>query len=248
MKEPCSSLSSYPTTGIVMVTFCAFFAASAGIASEFIYKRDLSVSIWLQNCLLYSFAILINLLLLGAGHLHSQAVGSDLGLFDGLDTWMPWLVVLTMGGMGLCVSAVIKHMSNLAKVNRLHVSASPSYMSACLCSAPSLFLSLPVPMTLATMPILTGFWAPQVYTSVLGIFVTVGLSSVFEDFEISLPFLLSASEVICALYLYVLEKDRQADAERSRCPPSMPDGQPGPKGLLWEKIGEGEPIKPHEKA
>jgi len=166
LQEPCSSISNYPVKGILMVMLCALFAASAGIASEFIYKRDRSVTIWLQNCLLYSYAIGINLVLLAAKRLRGAAPAA--GPWSGFGSATPWLVVLTMAGMGLCVSAVIKHMSNLAKV----------------------------------------------YTSALGIFVTALLSAVFEDFELSLPFLLAASEVVCALYLYVAEKDRQDDAPR----------------------------------
>uniref|UniRef100_A0A7S1X351 CMP-sialic acid transporter n=1 Tax=Tetraselmis chuii TaxID=63592 RepID=A0A7S1X351_9CHLO len=158
LHEPCNSLGNYPVKGIALVALSALFAASAGIASEFIYKRDLSVSIWLQNCLLYAYAMGLNSLVL----LAKQMRPSSAPLWEGFEEGMPWAVVLSMAGMGLCVSAVIKHMSNLAKV----------------------------------------------FTSALGIFVTAGLSALFQGFELSLPFLLAAGVVVCALYLYVLEKDR----------------------------------------
>eukprot|EP00873_Tetraselmis_striata_P027572 jgi/Tetstr1/447836/TSEL_003754.t1 len=169
MHEPCSSLSNYPVAGIAMVALSALFAASAGIASEFIYKRDLSVSIWLQNCLLYAYAMALNL---GVLALKQAAPGAG-PLWAGFSQALPWAVVLSMGGMGLCVSAVIKHMSNLAKV----------------------------------------------YTSALGIFVTAGLSAHYQGFELTLPFLLAAGVVVCALYLYVLEKGRADEAAAAPASP-----------------------------
>mmetsp|Transcript_21462 Transcript_21462/g.59610 ORF Transcript_21462/g.59610 Transcript_21462/m.59610 type:complete len:367 (+) Transcript_21462:490-1590(+) len=163
LHMPCSDISNYPVKGILMVSVCALFAAFAGISSEFIYKRDLSTSIWLQNCLLYSYAIILNLLALGAKRLGD---GSGMHLMTGFDTGMPWMVVLTMAGVGVTVSAVIKHMSSLAKV----------------------------------------------FTSAFCIFVTAFFSAMFEDFELSLPFILAATEVVCALYLYMLEQERKAAA------------------------------------
>ena len=103
------------------------------------------------------------------------------------------------------------------------------------------------------------FWGclAQVYTSALCIFVTALLSAVLESFELSLPFVLSACIVFCALYLYVIEQERQAKADEGSSSPKDPFPVPGiqqqqPKGLLWEAataVAEAEPLhKAHEKA
>eukprot|EP00898_Chlorokybus_atmophyticus_P000613 jgi/Chlat1/1552/Chrsp122S01813 len=152
---PCTHLSDYPALGLLLVVVGSTLAAAAGIVSEYLFQKDYAAPIYLQNIQLYLWGCVFNLLVVAV---REPARVWDLAIFRGFDSYA-MVIVLTMALSGLCVSAVVKFMSNVAKV----------YASAC------------------------------------GIFITALLSAALSSFDISLPFLLAAMVVVCALYLYRMQ-------------------------------------------
>ena len=71
----------------------------------------METSIFLQNGQLYFWGVLVNMLALAFREPGRYAAGT----FEGFDKPMVQLIVLTMVLLGLLVSGVIKHMSNIDK-------------------------------------------------------------------------------------------------------------------------------------
>mmetsp|Transcript_69400 Transcript_69400/g.219634 ORF Transcript_69400/g.219634 Transcript_69400/m.219634 type:complete len:436 (+) Transcript_69400:172-1479(+) len=138
LHTSCHHLSDFPILQLLVVCFAAFLAASAGIATEFLFQADFQSSIFIQNAQLYTFGILCNVVVLYTREYDRIVDGR---LLEGLGEHNVVAVTLTMAGMGLCVSAVVKHMSNVAKV---YASATGIFITAFLSAMVSQFeLSLP---------------------------------------------------------------------------------------------------------
>ncbi|KAK3275771.1 hypothetical protein CYMTET_16113, partial [Cymbomonas tetramitiformis] len=89
----------------------ALMAATAGIATEYLFKEEYSTSVHLQNIQLYSWGILTNGIALLLQEGERLATGT---LFIGFDRKVG-LILMTMAAQGLCVAGVVKHMSNVTK-------------------------------------------------------------------------------------------------------------------------------------
>mmetsp|Transcript_22557 Transcript_22557/g.49416 ORF Transcript_22557/g.49416 Transcript_22557/m.49416 type:complete len:408 (-) Transcript_22557:318-1541(-) len=113
----CEHLSDFPLAALCMVLLSALMAATAGTAVEYLFKEEYSTSIHLQNAQLYIWGIFSNLTVLMVQEQESIQRGT---LWDGIDLKVI-MILVTMALQGLCVAAVVKHMSNVAKV----------YASAC---------------------------------------------------------------------------------------------------------------------
>ena len=107
----CSRLADFPVASLAAVMISRAVAAVAGISTEFLFKRRLDTSIYLQNVQLYSFGVLTNLVILGMREPHRYNEGT---FFEGF-TPVVGGVILCAALQGMFVSAVIKHMSSLEK-------------------------------------------------------------------------------------------------------------------------------------
>mmetsp|Transcript_23226 Transcript_23226/g.38833 ORF Transcript_23226/g.38833 Transcript_23226/m.38833 type:complete len:452 (-) Transcript_23226:223-1578(-) len=113
----CDHLSDFPITALFMVLLSALMAATAGTAVEYLFKEEYGTSLHLQNSQLYVWGIVSNAVVLVVQERKAMEVGT---LWDGFDKQVIFILI-TMALQGLCVAAVVKHMSNVAKV----------YASAC---------------------------------------------------------------------------------------------------------------------
>ena len=107
----CSRLADFPIASLAAVMLSRAVAAVAGISTEFLFKRRLDTSIYLQNIQLYSFGVLTNLLILGMREPQRYGEGT---FFEGF-TPVVGGVIICAALQGMFVSAVIKHMSSLEK-------------------------------------------------------------------------------------------------------------------------------------
>ena len=107
----CSRLADFPIASLAAVMLSRAVAAVAGISTEFLFKRRLDTSIYLQNIQLYSFGVLTNLVILGMREPQRYGEGT---FFEGF-TPVVGGVIVCAALQGMFVSAVIKHMSSLEK-------------------------------------------------------------------------------------------------------------------------------------
>ena len=107
----CSRLADFPIASLAAVMLSRAVAAVAGISTEFLFKRRLDTSIYLQNVQLYSFGVLTNLMILAMREPHRYNEGT---CFEGF-TPVVGGVIICAALQGMFVSAVIKHMSSLEK-------------------------------------------------------------------------------------------------------------------------------------
>ena len=107
----CSRLADFPIASLAAVMLSRAVAAVAGISTEFLFKRRLDTSIYLQNVQLYSFGVLTNLMILAMREPHRYNEGT---FFEGF-TPVVGGVIICAALQGMFVSAVIKHMSSLEK-------------------------------------------------------------------------------------------------------------------------------------
>ncbi|XP_076443232.1 putative UDP-sugar transporter protein SLC35A4 isoform X2 [Babylonia areolata] len=104
-------------TGLLAILTYCLISALAGVYTEFILKKDPHTSLHLQNMMLYTFSISLNL----AGWFVSQSRtalaerGTAFQLFEGF-SFYTWLVILTQALNGLGMSVVFKHGSNLVRL------------------------------------------------------------------------------------------------------------------------------------
>ena len=110
-QHSCARPADFPLAAILAVTVSVTVSAVAGIATEHLFKKEMETSIFLQNGQLYFWGVLVNMLALAFCEPGRYAAGT----FEGFDKPMVQLIVLTMVLLGLLVSGVIKHMSNIDK-------------------------------------------------------------------------------------------------------------------------------------
>ena len=110
-RHSCARPADFPLAAILAVTVSVSISAVAGIATEHLFKKEMETSIFLQNGQLYFWGVLVNMLALAFREPGRYAAGT----FEGFDKPMVQLIVLTMVLLGLLVSGVIKHMSNIDK-------------------------------------------------------------------------------------------------------------------------------------
>jgi len=156
----CEHLSDFPMAALCMVLLSATMAATAGTVCEYLFKETYATSIHLQNAQLYVWGCVANtavFLVSDRERIRSNTV------WHGFDAKV-LAILVTLALQGLCVAAVVKHMSNVAKV----------------------------------------------FASAVGLFVAAIMSAVMDSFDITLPFALATVVVVCALYVYHLDKESEA--------------------------------------
>mmetsp|Transcript_38025 Transcript_38025/g.72903 ORF Transcript_38025/g.72903 Transcript_38025/m.72903 type:complete len:378 (-) Transcript_38025:278-1411(-) len=137
----CEHLRDFPLPALLMVLLSALMAATAGTACEFLFKANYSTSIHLQNAQLYMWGVVTNVAVLAVQEQRRMSQGTLWGGFDS----EAFLILMTMATQGLCVAAVVKHMSNVAKV---YASAVGLFVAAIMSALMSDF-NISLPFTLA---------------------------------------------------------------------------------------------------
>lgn len=108
----CELLDSLPFGAICWAVVAATFAALAGVATEYLFKTEYNESILLQNAKLYCFGMIFNVFAMLSESRQTQGGVKTLGILEP----KVLIIVITMAAMGLSISGVVKHLSNLAKV------------------------------------------------------------------------------------------------------------------------------------
>ena len=107
-------------TGVGIVLVYCIFSGVAGVYTEAILKKYKTMSIHVQNFVMYSFGIAIN----GFGSVVFRSLGKDgdaSGFFDGFNKWT-WCVILLSAVTGLVVSFFLKVASNITRLVLIGVS------------------------------------------------------------------------------------------------------------------------------
>ena len=98
--------------GLLMLFCYCFISGLAGVVTEYILKKQMELSLHLQNALLYIFGVVINLFIF------MQQKNYDLSfttLFEGYSIYT-WAIIVTQAFVGICMGAIMKHSSNLARL------------------------------------------------------------------------------------------------------------------------------------
>jgi UDP-galactose transporter len=107
--------SENPILGFVFIMAMTVFSTSASIYTEKYFKKNQEVSIFYQNIILYSYGILVNILVLAVRS------SDDKGIFEGFDK-AGFLVLLVQSTMGVSLSFIFKYLDNIVYVISLVVS------------------------------------------------------------------------------------------------------------------------------
>ncbi|GFO14133.1 CMP-sialic acid transporter [Plakobranchus ocellatus] len=129
------SLSEIHVTWIGLITLCCycFISGFSGVFTEFIFKKDHHLSVYLQNAILYSFGMVFSFVgwLLQARNRMMDTGNCDaFNLFYGY-TVFTWALVLTQVPTGLIISMIMKFSNNMV---RLFVIASAPLVTTVLSS------------------------------------------------------------------------------------------------------------------
>lgn len=120
-----------PLKGIPLGIMAITSSAMAAISTEWIYKTDTgaspaspgAASFHVQNCAMYTWGIIINW---GAYFSRRRAI-EELHPFEGFNLYA-WLVVVNYVFLGLSISVVMKHFTNITK---LFINGASMYVSTC---------------------------------------------------------------------------------------------------------------------
>ncbi|XP_072037884.1 probable UDP-sugar transporter protein SLC35A4 [Amphiura filiformis] len=105
------------TSGLILMTIYCTISGLAGVFTEYILKRHHKTPLSVQNFLLYSYGIPLNLLayLVSSRASMEDADDEAQGLFEGYNTWTV-IIIITQALNGLIMSAVMKHASNITRL------------------------------------------------------------------------------------------------------------------------------------
>eukprot|EP00927_Polykrikos_kofoidii_P053271 TRINITY_DN4760_c0_g1_i2.p1 TRINITY_DN4760_c0_g1~~TRINITY_DN4760_c0_g1_i2.p1 ORF type:complete len:369 (-),score=51.91 TRINITY_DN4760_c0_g1_i2:202-1308(-) len=104
--------------GLVLSVISCILSALGGIYTEKLMKSKGKSSIHWQNCILYFWGIVMNLVGAHSGmNMTKDAVASPemTGLFHGFNTW-GYVLILNNALNGLAISAILKYADNIARV------------------------------------------------------------------------------------------------------------------------------------
>lgn len=107
--------SANPILGFFFIISMTIFSTSASIYSEKYFKKTQELSIFFQNMVLYSYGILVNILVLAYKYDNSKQV------FEGFDQ-AGLLVLVVQSTMGVSLSFIFKYLDNIVYVISLVVS------------------------------------------------------------------------------------------------------------------------------
>jgi UDP-galactose transporter len=110
--------------GIVSIIAYASCSASAGIATEWIYKTvNVADSIHLQNIAMYTIGVITNFLFFFAVRKPSRDFPN---VFEGFNFWT-WCLMLNFSSLGILTSFILRYLDNIQK---LLMSGASMYVSA----------------------------------------------------------------------------------------------------------------------
>jgi hypothetical protein len=106
--------------GLLLTVLTTTFSTAGGVFNEKLLKDNRHHSIHWQNLQLYAWGVLFNTIALVVSGTASSALlggggGGGGGLLHGYTT-LTWVVVLNNASIGLCISAVLKFLDNIARV------------------------------------------------------------------------------------------------------------------------------------
>lgn len=107
--------SENPFLGFIFITAMTVFSTSASIYTEKYFKKTQDVSIFYQNIILYSYGIVVNIIIL------ILRKTSNKGVFEGFDS-AGLMVLLVQSTMGVSLSFIFKYLDNIVYVISLVVS------------------------------------------------------------------------------------------------------------------------------
>lgn len=101
--------------GLLMILLYCFISGLSGVYTEYILKQHYQSSLHLQNMLLYSFGIILNLAMwIFQANQHTEDK-DRFYLFKGYTVYT-WIIIVTQAANGLIMSAVMKHASNITRL------------------------------------------------------------------------------------------------------------------------------------
>ena len=107
--------SDNPILGFVFIMSMTIFSTSASIYSEKYFKKTQGLSIFFQNIVLYSYGIIVNIIVLIFRY------DGEKGVFEGFDQ-AGFFVLLVQSTMGVSLSFIFKYLDNIVYVISLVVS------------------------------------------------------------------------------------------------------------------------------
>jgi hypothetical protein len=120
-KPPQRAMSEHAMLfGLLLTVLTTTFSTAGGVFNEKLLKDNRHHSIHWQNLQLYAWGVLFNTIALVVSGTASSALlggggGGGGGLLHGYTT-LTWVVVLNNASIGLCISAVLKFLDNIARV------------------------------------------------------------------------------------------------------------------------------------
>lgn len=99
---------------LMMISYCSI-SGLAGVYSEYILKRHVTMSLHLQNILLYSFGICINGVMWIVDELQNSNIEDRFSLFRGYSTFTV-IIILSQALNGLIMSSIMKYASNITRL------------------------------------------------------------------------------------------------------------------------------------
>ena len=129
VAEKTSILSAF-----LLVATMALCSALGNILVEYLYKRDPTTNIFLQNTQLYSFGVVLNFICIFV--YDAESVVND-GFFVGFDG-LTWLIIVTNGVTGIAVAFILRYSDNIGNV-WAHAAGMESGLCdrACVCGCPA---------------------------------------------------------------------------------------------------------------
>ncbi|ESO10641.1 hypothetical protein HELRODRAFT_142702, partial [Helobdella robusta] len=118
-----SSVLHITTTGVFGILIYCSVSGFSGVYCEYILKDKFEVSIHLQNTVLYSFGVILNFFTFVY-----YSLSDDFNLVRGFNIYV-WLIIITQTFIGLIISMVMKHSSN---ITRLFIISSAAVVTAIL--------------------------------------------------------------------------------------------------------------------
>ncbi|XP_060067223.1 probable UDP-sugar transporter protein SLC35A4 isoform X2 [Ylistrum balloti] len=101
--------------GLVMMVIYCTLSGLAGVATEYILKKNVVMSLHYQNILLYMFGIVINFCSWFLQEMDHPKTESQFHPFRGYSVFT-WMIVVTQATNGLIMSVIMKHASNITRL------------------------------------------------------------------------------------------------------------------------------------
>ncbi|XP_055895936.1 probable UDP-sugar transporter protein SLC35A4 [Biomphalaria glabrata] len=132
LKGKTLALSEIHTTflGLAILLCYCFISGFAGVYTEYILKKNLELSVFYQNVLLYTFGVMFNLIcwLVQAYQKYVSTNQNYFDIFHGYSLYT-WTVIITQAMTGILFSLIMKYNSNIV---RLFIIAAAPFVTTAL--------------------------------------------------------------------------------------------------------------------